>query len=317
MSRVLVTGANGFIGRAVLRRLAKTDHEVFAVTSQVVHGGERPTRQGGEVRWARANLLEVEDVERLCEATRADVLVHLAWCAKPGSYWTSPENHSWVSATLNLLGHFRHHGGKAAVIAGTCAEYDLSAGILTENVSPLKPETLYGESKLICGDMCANFSELHHLPVAWGRIFQAYGPGEACRRLLPSLIAALTRGEAFHCTEGRQVRDFIHVDDVARALLHLVDHRLSGAFNLGTGVPTSLREAVEYLSGRMGRPELVHFGALPTRPDEPAQIVANIDKIQATGWQPRLTLSEGLDDMLREYDTPHLMASQIREGDSP
>lgn len=293
MSRVLVTGANGFVGKPLVRQLLAAGHEVLAVT-----GGQALPPGGKGLTWLQANLLDASQLRPLCEHARADELVHLAWCAKPGSYWTTPENLAWVSATLQLLDAFHAAGGQAAVVAGSCAEYDWRYGLMREDLTPLTPATPYGRSKAHCSQLVELFADLHGLPVAWGRIFQAYGPGEAGGRLLPSVIKALLAGEEARCSHGRQQRDFIHVEDVAGALLHLLHGRQRGAFNLGNGVPHALHEAVDHLAQRLGRSELLNYGAVPVGAHEPALLVADVTRLQQTGWQAQFDLHAGLDDTL-------------------
>ena len=293
MARVLVTGANGFVGRPVVRQLLAAGHEVVAVTA-----GQSLPADGQGLTWLRADLLDTPQLRTLCEQARASELVHLAWCAKPGGYWTSPDNLAWVAATLQLLEAFRACGGQAAVIAGSCAEYDWRFGLMREGLTPLEPATPYGRSKRSCAQLAELFAELHGLPVAWGRIFQAYGPGEAAGRLLPSVIGALLKGEEARCSHGRQLRDFIHVEDVAGALLHLLAGRQSGAFNIGNGLPHALREAVDHLAHALGRPHLLRYGALAAGPNEPALLVADVERLRSTGWQSRFDLPRGLDDTL-------------------
>ena len=114
MSRILLTGATGFIGRHVLPRLKG---EVHAVTT-------RPPPAGDSVRWHRADLLSSAEI---VAEVRPEVLVHLAWYVEPGRYWTAPENIQWVEASLALLRAFAGAGGRRAVVAGTSAEYDWHA----------------------------------------------------------------------------------------------------------------------------------------------------------------------------------------------
>ncbi|MDO8332890.1 MAG: NAD(P)-dependent oxidoreductase, partial [Pseudomonas sp.] len=225
-------------------------------------------------------------------------LVHLAWCAKPGSYWTSAENLSWVRATLGLLEAFRINGGQAAVVAGTCAEYDWRYGYCQEALTPLQPTTVYGRCKNAARELSEVFAQVHGLPVAWGRIFQVYGPHESAGRLLPATCQALLGGEEARCSHGQQWRDFIHVKDVASALLHLLEVRASGAFNIASGQPTRLQTVVEYLANQLGQQQLLRLGAIAAPTGDPPLLVADMQKLTSLGWQPQLDLYRGLDDTL-------------------
>src|SRR6202035_1989630 len=136
MSRVLLTGSTGFIGRHTLAALVRGGHEVHAVARR-----RGPDTHG--VRWHEADLLESADV---VEQIEPEILVHLAWYAEHRKFWSSVENLRWVEASLALLRAFARAGGRRAVLAGTCAEYGWSRELYSED-APLQPATLYGAAK--------------------------------------------------------------------------------------------------------------------------------------------------------------------------
>jgi len=148
MSRILLTGATGFIGRHVLPRL---QGDVHAVTRHASPAGDGVT-------WHRADLLASAAI---VTEVRPEVLVHLAWYVEPGRYWTAPENIRWVEASLALLRAFAAAGGRRAVLAGTSAEYDWQAlgGRCHEQRTPLRPATLYGAAKHALHTAAAPYAE--------------------------------------------------------------------------------------------------------------------------------------------------------------
>lgn len=292
MPRVLVTGATGFIGRALVEQLLLQGYEVHGV-----HSGQSAV-DDGRVHWHGLDLLASGAVAELLGRVRPDKLLHLAWCAKPGAYWSSPDNLLWVRATLELLEAFRANGGQGAVIAGSCAEYDWNHGHCQEDLTPLVPATVYGRCKNAARELAEVFTQVHGMPIAWGRIFQVYGPHEAAGRLVPSVIGALLRGEEARCSHGQQWRDFIHVRDVATALVALLEARVSGAFNIGNAEPVRLRTVIEYLAERLGGSERLRLGALAAPEGDPPLLVADNRRLLALGWRPQFDLYRGLDDAL-------------------
>jgi nucleoside-diphosphate-sugar epimerase len=271
VKRVLVTGAGGFIGTQARAALARRGHEVVTV---------------------KTDLLEPQAAGDVVREARATDLVHLAWYAVPGKFWSAPENAAWVDATLRLLSAFYAAGGRRAVCAGTCAEYDWErGGVLSEHDTPIRPATAYGRAK------AETFERASALEgeLAWGRIFFLYGPGEHPDRLVSSVARRLLAGEEAPTTEGTQVRDFMHVADVAGAFAALLDSDVTGAVNIGSGVPVTVRAVVDEVARAAGRTDLLRPGALPQREGEPPELVADVRRLRdEVGFRPQYDLEQGI-----------------------
>ena len=286
--RVLVTGASGFIGHHALHPLLTQGFEVHAVAKS-------PRENENGIVWHSADLLDVE-AEKLCAEVKATHLLHLVWYAVPGLYWTSPENERWVQATLALVEAFQKNGGKRAVLAGTCAEYDWQN--LPERIgedTPISPSSLYGACKHRAHELCETFSKETGMSLAWGRIFFLYGPGEPKERLVPSVINALLEGKEARTTSGEQIRDFLHVEDVANAFTVLLESNAEGAVNIASGEAIAIKDLIQEIGTLLGKSDLLRLGALPSRANEPARIVARAERLtNEVGFHPRYSLSEGL-----------------------
>ena len=293
VKRVLVTGATGFIGRHTLKPLAERGYEVVGVTS-----GPAP-RDSHSVRWIQADLLSPGAAAHVIDAARPTHLLHLAWYAEPGRFWTDPRNFAWVQASIALLEAFIQHSGSRVVTGGTCAEYDWECGYCVENASPLNPSTPYGVAKhavrIVQESMCA----LAGVSSAWARVFLVYGPHEDPRRLVPGVVKSLLCGGSARCTHGRQVRDLLHVEDVADAVVCLLDGQVSGPVNIASARPVALREVVQHIAALLHRPGCVEFGALEPLRNDPAVLAADTRRLQReVGWEPRYGLEHGLEDTI-------------------
>ena len=299
MTRVLVTGASGFIGRNAVAPLVERGFEVHGV------GRRRSADLPGEVVWHEADLLTAEDRAAVVGKVQASHLLHLAWYSEPGRFWAAPENLGWVGATVELLQAFAAAGGRRAVLAGTCAEYDWEvAGRCVENETPLRPVTLYGICKDATRRVCEGLADGPELDVAWGRIFFLYGPGEHPDRLVASVARALVRGDRAPTSEGRQIRDFMHVADVAAAFAAITASDVTGSVNVGSGTGVAVRDLARAIATAAGGEDRLDLGAMPPRPGEPAELVADVNRLRdEVGYLPAITLSAGVADTVGWWRT--------------
>ena len=301
--RVLVTGAAGFIGRWSVPGLIARGYEVHAVLSRATGRNIPAQLAGAEIHVS--DLLSLESVDALLSGVRPSHLLHFAWIATPGIYWTSPENYRWLEAGRQLLTGFKSHGGIRAVMAGTCAEYDWTqVGVCDERNSPLAGDvggqvTPYAECKIAMYRDLERFGRLEGLSTAWGRIFFQFGPGEAPSRLVSSVIVNLLSGREAPCSHGLQVRSFLHVADVGSAFAALLDSEIQGAVNIGSGAAVSLAQLLEVIAAQIGRPTLLRLGARSAPASEPPLLVPNVERLrQELGWQPRFNLHDGIADTI-------------------
>lgn len=289
MSRVLVTGGSGFIGRHAVAALVEAGHEVHVVS-------RRPpsTRPPPGVIWHQSDLL-LDPIGTVAEVA-PDRLLHLAWCTEPGRCWSSLENVLWVEATLALVRTFAAFGGTRAVFAGSCAEYEWGPpGPCVERSTSLRPATLYGISKDATRAVVEAAATELDLSVAWGRVFFLYGPAEDRRRLVAAVAHGLATGERVATSAGTQRRDFLHVSDVGGAFAAILDADACGPINIGSGQAPPLRALIDTLGEVAGRPELLDVGALPQRPGDPEELLADNTRLRdEVGFRPRVRLSEGL-----------------------
>ncbi len=253
--KILVTGATGFIG-SHLMEVIPSEHKVYTMG-----------RDG------------------IIPQVALDICIHLAWNVKPG-YQSNLNNFYWAQRTKALAYTLQELRCKRFVGVGSCMEYMSSAEPLQEDAL-LSADSFYEIAKI---DTFYALQRCTSMSVAWGRVFQPYGPRERPERLIPSVITSLLKGVSVETSAGKQVRDFIYVKDVATAIWKVAESSLVGAVNIGTGRPTKVKEVVNSLGATLKRSELI----IPCLLGTSDSYYANNAQLRSLGWEPRHTLKSGL-----------------------
>lgn len=291
MTRVLLTGAGGFVGRQVSEALITRGFEVHAVSQR--------ERTDDRLTWHTVDLLDSNSLEDLVAGLRPTRLIHLAWYTEPGEYWQSQQNLAWLKASVKLLESFARHGGERVVLAGTCAEYDWNYGYCVEDTTPCKARSLYAAAKLALHDVATAFARTADLRVAWARIFFPFGPYEHPERLVPSVIRALLAGNRAACSDGEQIRDFVYVRDAANALVALLDHEFCGDVNIASGRPVLLKDLVNLIADKLNARNRVDFGRRARQGSEPPLLLADVSRLKdVIGWAPSYDLDTGIEETI-------------------
>jgi nucleoside-diphosphate-sugar epimerase len=302
MTRLLVTGARGFLGRALMGVLRARGWDPIGVSSTVTGA------------LLCANLLDHSAVRALLHHVRPTHLIHAAWRPVHGNVLHSFENFAWLAASLCLMEAFRQYGGRRAAVIGSSAEYDWSYGICRNHVTPMRPATLYGSCKNALRTTLESCSPKMGLSVIWPRAFFVYGPGEHESRLVPSVIRSLVHNEPALCTHGRQVRDYLHVADVAAGVVAALESEHAGTVDLASGQGVPVRNVVLEIARTIGREDLVRLGARPSPPHDVPMVVGDgREAASLLGWAPTISLKEGIAESIawgRDVFEPRSVATQ-------
>ncbi|MDE6734234.1 MAG: UDP-glucose 4-epimerase GalE [Desulfovibrio sp.] len=312
--KICVTGGAGYIGSHVCKALAEAGHEVVVYDN--LSTGHR-----NFVKWGPFRHGDIRDTVRFracLREFRPDGIIHFAASAYVGESVADPGKYfsNNVGGTLSILEAMRDEGCPAIVVSGTCAVYGQPETVPIAESCPPRPINPYGASKLFMERMLADFATAHDLRWVSLRYFNAAGSSgkgevgelhEPETHLIPRVMfAALGKidaidifGTDYPTPDGTCIRDYIHVEDLARAHIRALEHLLAGggnmALNLGTERGASVREIIRGVEKAAGRP--VPYRERERRPGDPATLVADAGRArEVLGWKAQKSLEDMLGD---------------------
>jgi nucleoside-diphosphate-sugar epimerase len=302
---ILLTGARGFIGARLARRLAAAGHDIVMTGRQ---SGPSAAEAMPGSRYVQADLSEPGGVEALLRATegdgkarrRWDAIIHLAAKAVFQDDFAKRQEmyRSNVTATLLLLEMAREHADRFLFVSSGMV-YGDQPGPFRENMET-RPGNFYALTKLMGEEMTRAYSLRHGFAHLILRTSIVYGPGQAADMFIPAIIKALSEGREFPMTEGKQIRDFLYIDDCLHALETALAGNLAGTYNLASGTRTTLAEVADLAGEAAGAREKIKVGALAYRPNELWEYYMDTGKLRAdSGWAPEVNLKAGLERMMQ------------------
>jgi UDP-glucose 4-epimerase len=291
--RVLLTGAGGFIGREIARALRARGH--------VVAGMVRRAEQCVAADDFAADFLRPDSWREALARFQPDALIQAGWfgvAPRERDLLTQLDN---VPAAGALVAEAIGAGARVVIGLGTQAEYGLTSGLVDEG-APTSPVTLYGMAKCAAGAALLRIAHQSKVRGVWGRIFGVYGPRETAPSMLPWLARELAAGRAPQLTACTQRWDFLHVRDVAGAVVALLEcEAAEGVFNISGGHAAPLRETVLTLRDLMDPTIEPAFGAVPFGPEQIMFLGGlNAKLVATTGWRQSVALAAGLREVADE-----------------
>jgi UDP-glucose 4-epimerase len=282
--KVVLTGATGFVGKPCLELLSQRGHEVLVISRQ-----DRPLALGNGVQWCRGELGAPEAYSGVLAKFQPEAALHLAWDGIPDfSLQKCMANlHAGVAFGNAAL----EAGCRHLVVAGSCWEYGKVDGMVSED-TPAELPGIFGASKNAQHLMLRALFEGAGASVAWSRIFFVFGPRQRAASLVPVICRSIAAGEPPVLRTPASASDFLYVDDAAAALLTLLETKASGVFNVGSGTATRADEVAGLLLRIAGMEDVFAERRAANGPG--AGFYADLSRMRALGWSPRVELREGL-----------------------
>lgn len=310
MKRVIITGATGFVGANLARRLLHEGHYIHLFV-QKDYKPWRIESIRNDVNLHVIDFCDIEGLSSLISNIKPDWVFHLA---AHGAY-SSQTNiqriiRSNIIGTINLVEACLQIGFEAFVNTGSSSEYGFKNHAASE-MEWIDPNSFYAVTKASASLYCRYIAQKHSVHISTLRLYSVYGPYEEPTRLIPTLILYGLKNEFPKLVNPDIARDYIFVEDVIDAFIlaaSLPSLEYGSIYNVGTGTQTSLKEVVGVVKQSMHITNLPEWGSMPNREWDTNVWVANIDKIQNDlGWQSQNIFEKGLELTLKWFhDNSHI-----------
>ena len=296
--KVIITGASGFIGRPLSKKLSLMGHDVLGISRKIIH-------DNSSITWLKANLAIPSSYENSIKEFCPEVIIHLAWQDIPDfSYEKSQLNLDQSKRFISFIVSIK--SCKKLLIPGSCWEYSQPEGkckisnqALPSNDFTLAKNSLRLWTEILCKE--------HLINVAWFRVFYAYGPGQRSDSLIPSILKSLKIGSLPDINTPQNANDFIYIEDVVSAFLTAVNNKFqSGVYNLGSGSSTPVLDVC-----RIAENIVLNSSSLTKSLNQKTinkskdiDFWADITETKRIfEWEPKITLIEGIYQTWKRFNT--------------
>ncbi len=267
---ILVTGANGFLGKEIVKYL-QGKNVALKLTS-------RNRKKLEELSSTNDEIIEIEDIFSLSEnqlfklLSKVNAVIHTAWFSNEKNTYSSDENINCLIGTLELAKAVKKNNIRKFIGIGTCAEYDADEKLMKKD-SKVKPQNLYAASKLSTYFILQQIFKNSKTQFLWCRVFFLYGNGDKPYKLSEYIKNKLEKNQEVPLTEGTQIRDFIHVKKAASKIAKYSLNDKSGIINICSGKPQTVREFAMKIAFDYGKEKLLKFGLRERNLFDPDYIV--------------------------------------------
>ena len=289
--KAIVTGANGFVGSALVKRLIKAGYDVLAIDLSF----EKPRFEVNK----QVELLElsIEHINKLPELIDAkyDIFFHFAWIGSAGPLRTDEkiqtQNALWTVDCLKIASQI---GCKKFVCAGTIMEFEVHDVMYSQGTKPALPY-IYGVGKVLAHELCKPIANQLGIELVWSYITNAYGVGENSPRFINTTLRKIIAHEPLEFTSGVQNYDFVYIDDVAEAFYLLGEKgKANKGYLIGSGDAKPLKEFIKEMCEENSKDNPPLFGNVPyTGVNTPIETFSIKDLQEDCGYSAKVSFKEG------------------------
>ena len=293
---ILITGATGMIGSAIVREALKLDYEITCIVRKT------SSRIANIPQNEHVHIVDcsITDYATLKLAEKYDIFMHLAWNkTSVGGRDDVDCQMKNIHYTLDAVHLAKRCGCSVFIGAGSQAEYGMQTVPLTPEL-PVNPESGYGIAKYSAGKLAALLCKQLGMRFNWMRILSVYGPNDGENTLISYVIRELKAGRSPELTKCEQIWDYLHCDDAARAFLAIAEKGVDGKFYpLGSGKGKKLSEYIEDIRNEINPAVELGFGKKEYYPHQPMYLVADVSELEKdTGWRNYVDFKAIRDELL-------------------
>ena len=293
--KILIVGGTGFIGYYLAKKCLSKKWTVVSFSKNY----PKKIRFLNNVNYLTGDLSVKNDLKIINQTF--DYVVNLGGYVDHKNKVKTYNSH--FKGCKNISNFLLNKNIKSFIQLGSSGEYG-SVNSPQKESSEGSPKSIYTKAKFLATKHLIKLFNKKNFPVTVLRLYQAYGPKQDINRFIPIVIEACMYNKNFDCSDGKQLRDFIHVEDVVNAILKsLKSSKAKGEIiNIGTGKPQKIKDVINFLVKRLegGKP---NFGKIKLRKDEISKIYPDISKAKKIlKWTPKIKFKKGLEDTIRSYE---------------
>lgn len=298
MQRVIVIGANGFLGSHLALQLAKEGKDVLALVFEGTEYGFLRSKDG-----ITCKEFTFDNINHI-DACGYDTIFHMAWAGVSTTYkneaLTQAQN---ILYGLKVLEYAEKNQIKKVVIPGSAAEVSCGQGVITGYETPA-PSDLYSASKVATRFVCHTYARQHNIDLVWTLITSIYGPGRNDNNLITYAIKSLLKGEKPSFTGLEQQWDYLYIDDLISALIALGEKGLGGkVYPVGSGEHRKMNEYVYIIRDKINPKLPLGIGDYPYKnPDKIDNQVLDISELKKdTGFEAKFSFDQGIEKTIEYF----------------
>lgn len=304
MKKVLVTGASGFVGANIVRRLMKDGYDVHII-SRTTSNFWRLSDILSEIKDYKVDLKDKKKLEIIVKKINPDYIIHLAiYGGRPNQADETDILESNLLGTINLVNACKNVNYSAFINTGSSSEYGFKSKEIFET-DYCNPTSMYGVTKSAATMYCNYRALIENKNIGTIRLFSPFGEYEERGRLIPDLIINSLVKKKVKLADPEAVRDFIYIEDVCDIYMKILeepDHIKGEIFNVGYGQQHSVKFMAEQVKKLVSEDVVLEFNSVPGRKSDTKTWVSNINKIMGKyQWQPKYSMEEGIKKSLMWY----------------